>query len=223
MKIVGAVVIDKLSKVSPNPWNPNHMDAREHASLLFGFQTEGWILSQSLLIWGKDNKGKVRNLIIDGEHRYRVAIDLDFTEGPMVFLHGLSEAKAKALTISINNKRGQLAHAPLVEVLRSIEHELGSDDLALELGFQSETLLSLLAAPVPPTSANGSPAPPPGEANRPAVVSNNPHTRTVPLFFDSASHPKFVADVELLTAKFKTKNVSETVLEALRAAGKKKR
>lgn len=223
MKIVGTVVIAKLSKVSPNPWNPNHMDARERASLLHGFQTEGWLVSQSLLVWGKDNKGKVRNLIIDGEHRWTVAVDLDFAEGPMVFLNGLTEAKAKALTISINNKRGKFAHAPLVEVLRSIEHELGSDDLALELGFQSEDLLRLLAAPVPPGGAGDPPPPTSSDASRPAVVSNNPHTRTVPLFFDMLTHPKFTADVEAIGTKFKTKNVSETVLEALRRAGAKKR
>lgn len=90
--IVGEVVRRALNTVKPNPWNPNVMTVFEKESLKNGLLVDGWMSSQALLIWGTDEKGKVHNLIIDGEHRWTAATDLKFSEGPMVVLNRLPAA-----------------------------------------------------------------------------------------------------------------------------------
>lgn len=121
----------------PNGWNPNEMTERESASLRVGLQQEGWLVSHALLVWGKDERGAVRNLIIDGEHRWTEARALGFTDGPMVFHDGMTEAQARELTAKLTLRRGRANDASLAELLRGLPEDmlnatsLGLDDLRL--------------------------------------------------------------------------------------------
>lgn len=143
-QVVGNVEMENLDVVTPNGWNPNAMTPETYASLKYGLEHDGWLANQALLVWGVDDDGAERNIIIDGEHRYRVAKELGFTSGPMVFLSGLSEAKAKALTVGMNHKRGTSDQALLAELLQSIQYEV--PDLPENLGLATDDVMKLLAA-----------------------------------------------------------------------------
>lgn len=221
-QLKGSVEIRNLDDVKPNPWNPNRMSEEMKASLKHGFINDGWLVSQALLIWGTDEEGKSHNVIIDGEHRWTIAKELAMPEGPMVFLTGLSEVKAKALTIKMNQKRGEFVDELLANVLKDIEGELGSDDMALDLGFDDETIMELMAEPAQEIAAGegtghqaetqrGFKA----EIGEASMRSAGTHVRLTQLFFDVDQHTTFTERVKILAGKYGTSNVTETVLKAV--------
>lgn len=216
--VVGKVVMRKLDSVRPNDYNPNELTERSYQSLKHGFETDGWLISQSLLIWGKDDKGEERNQIIDGEHRWRVGRELGFEEGPMVILNGLTEVQAKALTVKMDARRGQFNQDILGTLLREIQFDLGTDALGLELGFEDDAMMKLLAEPVDalpvPPAAEG----PAGEASSGAPLPPVANIRLVQLFFSEEQHKAFKELLDAARKKFGTKNETETVVAAVKLA-----
>ena len=135
IQVRGEVVTGDLQSVKPNPWNPNVMTDAMKASLLYGLKNDGWLASQSLLVWGTNDAGKRMDIIIDGEHRWRAATEDGMLEGPMVFMDGLTEPEAKALTIKMNQKRGTWDPELLATVIKELELDLETEDLVLDLGL----------------------------------------------------------------------------------------
>ncbi len=205
-QIVGKVVQYDLSKLKPNPWNPNEMDAFTFDSLKQGFLTDGWLSSMALLVWGKDEKGVRRDLIIDGEQRWSAATQLGMQRGPCVFLDGVDEAHAKALTIKLDQKRGKFNKLKLSNLVADFARgPIELKDLGLELGFAPTALAALLK---------------PHKIELPQP-SRNVHTRQVPLYFSEEEAGEFHLLVQELSKKLKTETVTDTVLAALRALAKK--
>ena len=153
----GEVVLRALSSVQPNGWNPNVVSPEKMASIEHGFRTDGWLLSQALLVWGTDDAGARRDLIIDGEHRWKAGGTVGLAQGPMVFLDGLPEVEAKALTVKMNQRRGEWDSEGLAALLRDIQVDL-PDAGALDFGFPQAELDALLAYGV----EGGSPGESPG-------------------------------------------------------------
>lgn len=213
--VVGKQVSIKLATVKPNGWNPNKMTKFQYESLKQGLAEDGWLSSDALLIWGKDDKGKAQNLIINGEHRHRAALELGMKDGPAVILNGLTKAQAKALTIKLDNKRGQFDADGLAELVKSIQFELGAADLGMALGIEGEALMKMLAfeaEKVAAAVAEGIDG-----ANGAAIVhSENPHVKMVPLYFDEAQYAEFEGLMRELRTKFNTLTVTDTVLAAVR-------
>lgn len=215
-RVVGEVVMKPLTTVRPNDWNPNEMTAFEHEALRAGLESDGWLKSQSLLVWGTDERGKTRNVIIDGEQRWTVAKGMGFPQAPMVFLHGLTEAHAKALTVKLDSKRGKFNQDRLGALLRAIQHDLDVPNLALDLGIPEEPLMKLLAEPEIPTGDEGNPTRTGGGGDMPA--GKTAHVRMVQLFFDVPQHDEFMEQVKVLRDRYRTESVTDTVREAIRRA-----
>ena len=214
--VVGDVTMVALAAIRPNPWNPNRMTARQLESLKHGLQTEGWIASQALLVWRTDERGRPRNLIIDGEHRWRMATELGFHEGPAVFLDRLTEASAKALTVKLDNRRGQFDDIVLRALLVDLQDTL--DDPALDFGFEDEDYARLFALPA--VDGDGSAVP---DTTRPVYEGAPLPARTgqvamIQIFFTTAQKAEWDERVQRLTARFGTSTVTDTVLAAVRAA-----
>lgn len=136
----------RLDSVEPNGWNPNVVPEHVQRSIEHGFRTDGWLASHALLVWRTDEKRRPQNKIIDGEHRWQAGRAVGLAEGPMVFLDGITEAQAKALTVKLDQKRGKFDADRLGALLRSIQvDDAQVDDVALDLGFEEDELLGLLA------------------------------------------------------------------------------
>lgn len=214
-----------IGKVKPNDWNPNRMTPFMRQSLKEGLRVDGWLRSHSLLVWRSDENGKIKNIIIDGEHRWEVAKELGFEEAPMVFMHRLTEAAAKSLTVKIDAKRGEFDKKDLAQVIREIQAELGTDvpGLSMSLGIEQQTLMSYLAmAPIDTGSAGereGVIGPPPGDVGS----GMGTHVKMVQLFFSKEQHDEYIGLVKKLAPAFETKNVSDTTLEAMRRVGATKK
>lgn len=226
-RVVGKVVTKPLSMVQPNPWNPNRMSARIQASMDKGFLDDGWLASQALLIWGKDDQGTERNLIIDGEHRWETATRHGIKNGPMVFMDGLTEAQAKALTIKMNQKRGEFDAEDLGELIRSIQGEFNTEDFGLELGFEDEDFMKLVAdvsEPVEIEAGEGSAHKAEAASTQSTTVAGDEaraadnHVRLIQLFLDKEQHEWLTVKLKELADKHKTSNTTETIIAIVKVA-----
>ncbi len=145
----GEVELLPLDSVRPNGWNPNVVPPHIMASIRAGFLEDGWLVSQALLVWATDEHGAEKNLIIDGEHRWECARAVGMTVGPMVRLRDLKEVDAKALTVKLNQKRGDWDPTGLAELLADIgrTNPVVPDIAALSLGFSVTEMQAILGAP----------------------------------------------------------------------------
>ncbi len=211
IQVRGEVVTRKLNTVGPNPWNPNVMTVEMKASLLHGLRNDGWLASQSLLVWGTDERGERQDLIIDGEHRWRAAVEDGLKLGPMVFLDDLSSNEAKALTIKMNQKRGEWDPELLAGVVKELDLE--TEDLALELGLGEDFVAQLLGEQPPeePTAPTKAPT-----SGKPEMRSASANVKLTQLSFDSDEHAEFMQGIKKLARRWGTKNVAETALQAVR-------
>lgn len=173
----GAVEILPLDTVEPNGWNPNVVPPHIMESIREGFRTDGWLVSQALLVWATDEHGVAVNRIIDGEHRWEAARAVGLTEGPMVLLRGLPVHEAKALTVKLNQKRGAWDLAGLGALLRGLE-EAAVPVEAASMGFTVAELDAIVAgAPLPQLpppgggDGEGGGAPPPENTSTPGSLS----------------------------------------------------
>jgi hypothetical protein len=164
VRITGKVEHAPLESVQPNTWNPNRMTEFQVESTRAGLLADGWLAAYALLVWGTDEKGIERNIIIDGEHRWRIARELGFVEGPMVFLEGVTAKRAKEMTIEFDSKRGRFDEV----ALRDLIAEIGVDDgLAFRLGLDDEAFKALM---------NPSPILPPGDFSEVNVDAHTDYT-----------------------------------------------
>ncbi len=205
MQLVGKVVQHDLKKLKPNPWNPNEMDDFTFQSLKHGFETDGWLSSMALLVWGTDDKGTRHDLIIDGEQRWTAATQLGLKKGPCVFLYGLSEVKARALTIKLDQKRGKFNKSKLSSLVAELSSGVDAVALGMDLGIGPFQLAALLK---------------PHEIVVPPAPSHNIHTRQVPLYFNEAEAAEFHLLVQELSKELKTETVTDTVMACLRKVAK---
>lgn len=226
-KVTGTVVLKPLDSVKPNPWNDNEMTPQMMESLRHGLRTEGWIASHALLVWGTDEHGRKKNIIIDGEQVYMAAIAEGFKKGPMVFLGGVSEHQAKALTIKMNKKRGKPNEDKLSALLRELQESPIGDTMTLELGFSDEELAKLLAempTEMPP-GVGGSGAAESAHSQSLDVrdasdVDTSNYTRLVQLFFSPEEQEEWTKLMKACATKLGTANVTATTLVAVREYAK---
>ena len=96
-----AVTYVSVDRIRPNPWNPNRQDAfifeKEKASISeFGFVVP--ITCRTLGSYFE---------VIDGEHRWKAAKELGYSEVPVISLGVVDDETAKQLTIILNETKGQ--------------------------------------------------------------------------------------------------------------------
>jgi hypothetical protein len=127
--------------ITPNPWNPNEMDPDmlEHARASiekFGFVDPVTVRSQ----------GKTWQ-IIDGEHRWRIAIEIHLATIPVYDLGVLDDAVAQQLTIVLNETRGQANPAKLGRLLKDLMAKESKDSLLSTLPYTREAFDRLTGLP----------------------------------------------------------------------------
>lgn len=136
----------ELEKLEPNPWNPNVMTdlvlQKERESIeLYGFIDP--ITVRPHPTKRKRERGVLQ--IIDGEHRWRVATEMELVTVPVVVLD-IDTVAAKKLTIILNETRGEADTLDLAKLLKDLSSSHASaDELLQALPFTSRDLDELLA------------------------------------------------------------------------------
>jgi len=196
----GDVTIERLDSVRPNTWNPNHFDSALYESFKQGLVEDGWLANQSLLVWGSDEDGVIQLVIIDGEHRWKAAQELGLVEGPMVILHGLREAEAKALTIKLDQKRGKWNPALLSKLVSEIQAD--DPEQLSRLGFSDQELAKMTAAASEVTATQ-------------PIPQNVQNVKMVQLYLNEQNQPLFLQHCQELAGVWGLKNITDTVVRAL--------
>lgn len=143
-----------INKVIPNPWNPNKQTERQYAAELESICDNGFVMP---IIVRKHPSEEGCFEIIDGEHRWKalkqiaaegraskgnVPTLLEKQEIPSVVL-ALDEAKAKRLTVIMNETRGRADLTSLGVLLSELAPEFG-EDLIIGLPYTPEQLNEIL-------------------------------------------------------------------------------
>lgn len=156
-KIVGTEpALYPLEKLKANSWNPNAPTNAELARIRHGIETDGWISSQALLVWRKDDKGAVKNIIIDGEQRFTIAKELGYEQGLVSFVDGLTESQARAYTIKLNARRsggGRYDDAKLADNLVHIVPIFSGQtpsEISFDLGLDGDLFRRITSPPPDP-------------------------------------------------------------------------
>jgi ParB family chromosome partitioning protein len=136
--IVGHAALIPISKIRPNPWNPNAMDdamlARERASIeKFGFIGTAMVRSAPDGEWE----------LVDGEHRWRIARELGMEELPCWDLGTVSDLVAKELSLVLREIHGDHDPARVQAILREIAKTESAESLRLVLPYSEEVYARL--------------------------------------------------------------------------------
>jgi hypothetical protein len=195
-----------VTKIHPNPWNPNQQSekvaqAERESIAAFGFVDPVTVRPHPEI------EGEWQ--IIDGEHRWKEAAPLGFTEIPAVVLD-VDDAQAKKLTVVLNETRGDADVVLLGQLLLDMQ-SLG-EDFAVALPYTSTELEHLLSLGRENWDDFANAQPPDDDTQRPDVFE------ITLVFGDRVRHAEFKEWVELLQAKYETAedDVTGTVAEAVR-------
>jgi len=119
-----------------NNYNPNEMVDSIYNHLKQEIQRVGFIDPVSVR---KTRDGKLE--IIDGEHRWRAALDLGMKEIPVIILD-MDESEAKIQTINLNIIKGEFNPIKYAKLLTDLEIKYQEDDLLKYLNMSKSELES---------------------------------------------------------------------------------
>lgn len=143
-----------ITKVTPNPWNPNKQTERQYAAEMESICDNGFVMP---IIVRKHPEKKGSYQIVDGEHRWKalqqIAVEkkqgkgnvpdlLEKKEIPAIILE-IDEAKAKRLTVIMNETRGRADLTSLGTLLAELAPEFG-EELIIGLPYTPEQLNEIL-------------------------------------------------------------------------------
>ena len=106
-----------IDSIFPNEWNPNRQTDRDFELLLRSIEDDGF--TQPVIA---NREGK----IIDGEHRWRAAEALGYSEVPVVVVD-MSDEQMRISTIRHNKARGSHDTELEVDILRDLK-DMGASD-----------------------------------------------------------------------------------------------
>ena len=126
----------------PNPWNPNQMPTRVEEATVESIAVYG-MLDPLTVRPHPDEENKYQ--IIDGEHRQRACMNLNYKNIPVNVLYNLDDSQAKKLTIISNETRGYADKITLAGLLNELSKGLDFDDLIKGLPYYEDELKELLS------------------------------------------------------------------------------
>lgn len=121
-----------VSQIIPNQWNPNKMNPQTLKALQESIEEFGIDLDP-LLVRKIDNKYE----IIDGEHRYKLAIQEGFKTINCVVIE-CSNTQAKRLTQIMNRTKGEDDPKLLKDLFKSLEEELNIEEIIKGMPLEAE-------------------------------------------------------------------------------------
>lgn len=112
-----------INDVRPNEYNPKNSDTKEYKNVVKSLKTNGLTIP-IIVREDPDNEGKY--IIIDGQHRYLAATELEYSQIPIYNEGIIDDAKAKQLTIfyQVQVPFSEIDLSYLVVELANLEMEL---------------------------------------------------------------------------------------------------
>jgi ParB-like nuclease domain len=134
-----AIVHVPVGELIPAPWNPRKITAKARAKLKKVLQDVGFL--EPIVVQPETR------YIIGGNTRFDIALELGYRTVPVVYRPGLSDTRAKAIAIFLNNKeaQGDWVMSGLAGLLKEIEAATDDDPDVLALaGYTGDDLTKVL-------------------------------------------------------------------------------
>lgn len=119
-----------------NPWNPNAMEIEKFQALVTSMREQGYVLQPILVRAHPTLDGRYQ--IIDGEHRWKAAMENGFQEIPVVVIEETNERRAKLRTLAMNNIHGENVPFKLAHVLVDLYREFTPEEVAALTGVDKK-------------------------------------------------------------------------------------
>lgn len=133
------IAVDLLD---PNPWNPNAMTPKRQAQLSAFVRKVGMVMP---LVVRAHPEAEGRFQIIDGEHRWRDAVENQgATHVPCVVLE-VDDHTARVLTVNLNEMKGSPAPDRLAQLIHELHREASLEDLSTLMPYTERELADHLA------------------------------------------------------------------------------
>ena len=125
-KLDGKIKEVPTQDLKPNAYNPNQQTAESFELLIKSIQEDGFTLP--ILVNSGDSHPAMKNMIADGEHRWRAATVIGMPTVPVIY-KDLDEAGMRTATIRHNLARGH--HDAMMEanVLKELVIEVGDQQV----------------------------------------------------------------------------------------------
>lgn len=133
-----------VNLLHPSDWNPNEESEDQFAQLVAEIQEDGFDDPLVVTPW-EDYPDAVGDephyRIIAGEHRWRAAKVIGYTELPCFVKEGWDEQKEKLKTVRRNLLSGSINDTKLTALTKSLmaEHEYSPEELSRMMAFSSES------------------------------------------------------------------------------------
>jgi len=138
-KTINEIIMVDIGKIRPNKYNPNVMDEKVFEQTRKNVLKEGLV---GAITCREDKKEKGKYIIIDGEHRWKIAKSLGYTKMPIIVLERkLSDAMIS--TINFNKLRGEFDTLRLATVIHELNKTYSMKELEDRLGYTLDELNGL--------------------------------------------------------------------------------
>ena len=131
------VVIDR-SKIRPNTWNPNEVDADLFNELVQNIEEFGFV--QPIVVAPLPEGGEYEFQITDGEHRFDGLGTLGVDEIPCVVM-AVDEDTQKFQTVKMNRLRGKFNQKKFTALVRDLMNRYTFEEVAARMAFTDPTEL----------------------------------------------------------------------------------
>ena len=127
-----------VSKIFPNIWNPNRQSDFIFEKELTSIRTHGFL--DPILV--REIPGGFE--IIDGEHRFKAGVKLDYKELPCNNLGKVTDSIAKQLTVILNEVKGKADTGKLSDIMKELQLDIGIEALEAIMPYSSLELDALV-------------------------------------------------------------------------------
>lgn len=121
-----------INKVHPNPWNPNVQDLEIFRVLGESLKEEGF--GEPVLVRRCEEPEHDDWEVVNGEHRYRIMIELEETMLPVAIVD-LDVVNAKLATLRRNRTRGGLDTIRVAKLMSEMRKRLTDEEIQQRLGY----------------------------------------------------------------------------------------
>ena len=138
---IGTSAVVSRELIRPNAFNPNQMDDDTFRKEIESIRRFGFIDPVTV----REVEGGFE--ILDGEHRWRAAGELDLPEIPITNLGTVDDSTAKQITVVLNELRGEPNREKLGTLLRGLLATETTADLLEVLPFSEDDFKDLVELP----------------------------------------------------------------------------
>lgn len=122
----------------PNSWNFNQQSREVFRAEMESIRRNGFC---DPILVRKHPKQKGCYEIIDGEHRWLAAKEVGFTKVPVISFGTISDQRAKGISVTFNETKGDAHKTALARVIAEIQ---GDEDIRVQLPYSDSDLESLI-------------------------------------------------------------------------------